>query len=263
MLLLALAACRREQQPAATNAPAAANPVPIATAPATTDLKDVVESTSDYIIGVSYPPIASKYPPLAAALKRYADDARNELMQAVQGRQKGEGASLYELSLPFTQLHASPTLVAVGVDGSVFTGGAHSAPLIARWVWLPQANRLLTAQDLVANAAGWEAISDMVREQLHTALSQRVDADELPPSERTEVLKDANKLIDDGTTPDPEHFSQFEPVVGADGKLVALRFVFAPYQVGPYSDGVQTVQVPAAALLPHIAPAYRGLFQGG
>ena len=113
------------------------------------------------------------------------------------------------------------------------------------------------------DAQGWEAIAGTVREQLHTALSQRVDADELPPAERVEVLKNASKMIDDGTGPDPANFNQFEPVVGPGGKLSGLRFVFAPYQVGPYSDGTQTVEVPASALLPHVAPAYRSLFQGG
>ena len=33
-----------------------------------------------------------------------------------------------------------------------------------------------------------------------------------------------------------------------------MRFVFPPYQVGPYADGTQTVDVPAAILLPHLAP---------
>ena len=40
----------------------------------------------------------------------------------------------------------------------------------------------------------------------------------------------------------------------------ALRFVFPPYQVGPYSDGVQTVEVPAAVLRPYLADDVRGLF---
>lgn len=263
LLLVVLVACRREQ-PAQPTAPVAAPEVaPAATPTSDGQLKDVTEHTPDYIIGISYPAIANKYPPLAAELKRYADSARAELMQAVQGRQKGQEAAAYELVLPFTELHVSPTLVAVGVDGSNYTGGAHGAPLIARWVWLPQQGRLLTANDLVPDAKGWEAIAMLVREQLHTALSQRVDADELPPEERIEVLKGASKMIDDGTVPDPEHFSQFEPLVGADGKIRALRFVFAPYEVGPYSDGTQTVEVPAAALLPHIAPAFRSLFQGG
>jgi hypothetical protein len=262
-LLAALAACKREQsaQPAATATATA--PEAVTAAVPGLELKDVTETTSDYIIGISYPMVANRYPPLATELKRYADAARADLLEAAKGRAKGEGAAPYELVLPFSELHVSPTLVAVGVDGSSYTGGAHGAPLIARWVWLPQQNRLLHASDLVTDAKGWEAISTLVREQLHTALSQRVDADELPPSERVEVLKSANRMIEDGTEPDPEHFSQFEPLVGADGRIRALRFVFPPYQVGPYSDGTQTVEVPAVALLPHIAPAYRSLFEGG
>ena len=226
-------------------------------------LKDVTEHTPDYLIGISYPAVASQYPALALELKRYAEAARADLLQAAKGREKGAEAAPYELVLPFTELHVSPTLVAVGVDGSSYTGGAHGTPLIARWVWLPKQDKMLRATDLVADAESWEAIATLVREQLHTALSQRVDADELPPAERVEVLKGASRMIDDGTAPDPEHFSEFEPVVGSDGRIRALRFVFAPYQVGPYSDGTQTVEVPAASLLPHIAPAYRNLFEGG
>jgi hypothetical protein len=263
-LLLAVSpGCRREQpteQPATAVAPAA---TPAATATVDSSLKDVTENTPDYVIGISYPPVATQYPALATELRRYAEAARSELIEAAKGREKGEGAAPYELVLPFSELHVSPTLVAVGVDGSSYTGGAHGAPLIARWVWLPQQDRLLRATDLVIDPKGWEAISGLVREQLHTALSQRVDADELPPGERGEVLKNANRMIDDGTVPDPQHFSQFEPLVGSSGRIRALRFVFPPYQVGPYSDGTQTVEVPAVSLLPYIAPAYRSLFEGG
>jgi hypothetical protein len=33
--------------------------------------------------------------------------------------------------------------------------------------------------------------------------------------------------------------------------------------VGPYAEGTRTAEVPAAVLLPVIAPAYRQLFRGG
>ena len=115
LLLVVLVACRREQ-PAQPTAPVAPEVAPAATATTDEQLKDVTEHTPDYIIGISYPAIANKYPPLAAELKRYADTARAELMQAVQGRQKGQEAAAYELVLPFTELHVSPTLVAVGVE---------------------------------------------------------------------------------------------------------------------------------------------------
>lgn len=263
VLCLAMAACKREAAAPTTAAapgttPAAGTP---AAAPAV-ELKDVVETTPDYIIGISYQTPAAKYPGLAAELKRYADAARADLIEAAQARKKGEGSAPYDLSLNFTEVLDSPTLVAVAAEGSSYTGGAHGSPLIARFVWLPQQNQLLKATDLVPDKKGWDAISRYVREQLHSALSQRVDADDLAPAERAEVVESAGRMIDDGTDADPANFALFEPVVTPDGKLSALRFVFAPYEVGPYSDGTQTVEVPASVLLPYVAPAYKAMFAG-
>ena len=61
----------------------------------------------------------------------------------------------------------------------------------------------------------------------------------------------------------PPLIATFEPVMNAEGQIRAIRFVFPPYQVGPYVDGTRTVELPARALLPHIVPGYRKLFQGG
>lgn len=265
LLALGLAACKREAEPAApaatpsapTAEQAAPPPAPVA------DLKDVIETNDRYVVGISYPPSAHKYPGLAAHLKQYADAARADLLEAVGGLGNDKPSAPYDLTLSFTDVLDTPQLVAVAADGNSYTGGAHGSPLIARFVWLPQQNKLLTAKELVPQAAGWKAISDYVREQLHTQLSERVDADELPPAERAEMIREAGKMIDEGSEAEADNFSQFEPVLGADGKLSALRFVFPPYQVGPYADGVQTVDVPANVLLPQVAPAYRGYFAGG
>ena len=122
---------------------------------------------------------------------------------------------------------------------------------------------MLKAEALVADASGWQAISDACREQLMTALSQRLDADEVEGADRANQLKNGSRMIDDGIRPDPQNFAQFEPVMNAEGQIRAIRFVFPPYQVGPYVDGTRTVELPARALLPHIVPGYRKLFQGG
>lgn len=263
LLLLALVACERQGPSSAAPEPATQpGDQPAAVATAVAPLQDVVETTSRYIIGISYPKSAAKYPGLAVALQAYAEAARKELMQAVEGLGNDKPTAPYDLSLSFTELLDSPTLVAVAADGSSYTGGAHGAPLIARFVWLPQQQRMLTATDLIPDPQGWRAVSEFVREQLHTALSQRIDADAVPAADRADMLKNAGEMIEAGTEPKALSFAQFEPMVAADGRLSGLRFVFPPYQVGPYSDGTQTVEVPAAILLPHIAPAHRGLFQG-
>ena len=265
-LLLALAACRREadvdvaqRQSPDTAPPSAQAPA----APPAVALKDVIETDPRYVIGISYPKGIDRYPGLAAELQRYADAARGELMQAVEAMGSEKPPSPYDLSLSYVTLADTPRVVAVAADGSSYTGGAHGNPLVARFVWLPERQALLRADELIADADGWRDVSAYVREQLHAALSQRIDADELEPVERAEVIRTAGKMIDEGSDPDADNFDQFEPVLASDGRLRALRFVFPPYQVGPYSDGIHTVEVPAGVLLPHVAAEYRPLFAAG
>src|SRR5690606_28075119 len=189
----------------------------------------------------TWPIVADRYPGLAVRITDYADAARAEVMQAVEALEPGATA-MYDLALEFRVIADTPQVFAVAADGGSYTGGAHGTPLIARFVWLPQEDRLLTPADLVADAGAWRDVSSYVRDQRQAALSRRVGADELEPEERARVLRSASGMIEEGTAPEPENFAQFESVIGADGSVVALRFVFPPYQVGPYSDGVQTVE---------------------
>lgn len=260
VLLLPLGACQRQAPPPAATPAQATSPVATAAAPI---LKDVIEHDPRYLVGISYPAVANQYPGLAAELKRYADAARVELMQAVDDLGAGKPSAPYDLSLAFSEIVRTPQLVVIAADGSSYTGGAHGNPLVARFVWLTQPDKRLTAAELVPDPQAWRDISAYVREQLHAALSQRVDADELPAAERADIVKNAGRMIDEGTGPQVGNFEQFEPVLAADGRIAALRFVFPPYQVGPYADGTQTVDVPADVVLPKVAAAYRSLFSGG
>lgn len=262
---VAVSACRREA-PSDGAAPPAPAPAPAAVeAPPPgghIGLEDVVETAPGYIIGITYPDLASKYPGLAAELRKYAQRARDMVVEAAEQREATPGAPPYDLTLTFTGLVDTPSLVAVAADGSRYTGGAHGEPLVERFVWLPREDRRLTAAELVPDAAGWKAIARSVREQLYTALSQRIDADSMPAEERARMMKSTGGMIEQGTAPDAEHFAIFEPVMTPQGTIGALRFVFPPYQVGPYADATQTVEVPARVVLPHVAPQYRHLFTG-
>lgn len=225
-------------------------------------LEDVVETTSEYVVGIDYPPVASRYPGLAAELQRYAEASRADLLKAVAKRGSEPGAPLYDLTLSFTEVHESPELVAIAADGSTYTGGEASRPLVARFVWLPKENRLLTAGELVPDGASWDRIAADVRRQLQTALAQRAEADGMPPAERAALIERAARRIERGTAPDARHFSMFEPVVSSAGEVAGVRFVFPAEQLDTGLHGTQTVEVPAHVLLPHVAPKYRPLFGG-
>lgn len=270
-LLLVLAGCRPEAGVQDTAAPSPS----MATAPdgsgarmatiTPARLEDVMETDPRYILGISYPPGMEQYPGLAVELARYAQVARDELMEAVEAQGHGDAGPRvpYDLTLSYDVLMETPTIVAVQAWGTLYTGGAHGNPLVARFVWLPQRREMLRAEQLIPDDGGWREISAFVRESLHAALGHRLDADELAPEDRSRLVRSGGKMIDEGTGPSADNFEQFEPVPGDAGRLRALRFVFPPYQVGPYSDGMQTVEVPASVLLPHVAPAYRDLFGAG
>lgn len=255
---LLLAACQGRDAAGDARAPTPAHPA-IAPAPRTQPA-DVLETTSAYIVGISYPKGLSNYPGLATIAERYADAARRQVVDAARERPAEPGASPYELSLEFQLRHESPRIVVLAVDGSSYTGGAHGMPMVQRWVWLPPQSRLLTVADLFPDRDSWARIATDVRTQLRTELAQRLDADGVAPQERAALMKSAGAMIDGGTEPGPEDFAVFEPVFDAQDRIVALRFVFPPYQVGPYAEGVRTVELPASRLVQDVAPAYRALF---
>jgi len=267
MGVLLLAGCQRgeEAAPAPDAAPAAeaavTEPTPATEAPL--DLRDVVENNEREVVGISYPAGIDRYPGLARALQDYATSARGDLQQALDGLGNDKPTMPYELSLSFEKVLETPQLVVVSADGSRYTGGAHGEPLVARFVWLPQQQQMLSAGTLVADDKGWKAISDFVADQLRERVATRLSSEDMQPADLQESLRNASRMIAEGTGPQAENFSQFQPLTDDKGQITALRFVFPPYQVGPYSDGTQTADVPAAVLLPHVAKDYVALFARG
>lgn len=262
LIVLAIAGCGKNDAPAPAAAPEAAPAVeaPVDAASAAVELHDVIDTNARYVLGISYPPAANAHPGLARALSDYAGQARSELLKAVDELGNDTPTAPYELSLAFDMAVDTPKVVAVSAEGSSYTGGAHGQPLVARFVWLPERQELLTAQALVDSPKGWQAVSDYTRDKLLEQAMLRAQGEDLTPEEQQAQVRNLSKMIDQGTTPDAANFTQFEPVMDAGGRIAALRFVFPPYQVGPYSDGTQTVDVPASVLLPHVAAGYRELF---
>ena len=281
-LLLALAACNRSPQPPAQSTPAAtpATSTAPATATTATDLRDISERGPKYMLGISFPPELRRYPAFAAEVQGDAEAVRAAFMQQVAGNAGQGGADMFDLSLAYSMVAESPRIVAVAAEGTSYVGGAHGEPLLERYVWLLPENRRLTAAGLIPDAAGWGAVSAYVREQLMAQQRQRLggdddskgavngDADDsddkaISAADRKQLLKNAADMIEEGTEPKAENFANFEPVLGADGKIAALRFVFPPYQVASYVEGTRTVEVPAQVLLPLVAPEYKALFRAG
>lgn len=254
-LAAVLSACGRDGE-AVDAGPAPAT----AAAPAQVVLEDVIETTPTHVVGISYDPRIQPGPGLARALAAYAEEARRELAQALAELGNDAPRVPYELSLSFEQTVGTPRLKAVAADGSLYTGGAHGQPLVERFVWLVEEDRRLTNEALVPAADSRRAIAAYVERQLLDQVQARLQDDRLEPALQQEILDNARGMIAEGTEPSPGNFRQFQPVVDGQGRITAIRYVFPPYQVGPYADGVQSVDVPAEVIRPHVAAEYAPLF---
>lgn len=276
--LLLLAACQApEPPPAPVQAPVLTKP----TAPVASSMPaDVNERGTGYEIGISYAPSLARHPELIPLLTGYAGTVQAHFRKAlVDDDRTGSDLPSYSLSLQLDAKQVTPQVLAVSADGDEFTGGAHGMPLVERWLWLVDRGQVLGSDQLLASPQAWDRVAAYTRDQLLTRATTELDAadaaqavseeDKAMPADadrlaaRAHALSDAARWIDEGTAGGAKSFRLFEPMPGKDGRLAGLRFLFLPYQVGPYVDGVQSVEVPARVLLPLLAPAWQPLFEGG
>ena len=251
-------ACKRE---APANAPATATAQPTATS-APVVLQDQVEHTPTWLLGITYPKGVTLPSGLAQEIKAYADASRKRLVDAAAPHKAGDAGVPYDMSLEFRQIAPQAQgLIAIAADGSLYSGGAQGDPLIRRFLWDMQSASLIRAQDLVTGDAGWVAISNSARETLLGQIRTRMEDDKQVPEDIDKAIAKMTPIVESGTQPAASEFSEFEPMIDAQGKLVGLTFVFPPYQVAGYSDGIQRADVPVVVFQQYLDPKYRGLFE--
>lgn len=257
LMALPLAGCKR------TSAPADATPhAGAAAAPAkAVDLTDIIEQKPTYLIGITFPKGVEIPPPLRAEIKAFADASRDRLVTAAKDVKPGAPGAPYDLSLEFRELPGnSPSIRTFSADGSMYTGGQHGNALIRRFVWDVAGNRLLTANDLVNSPEGWNVLSSFVRDALLKQAQDRFEEDKLSDAEKAALLAQLKPLVEEGTQASSENYQDFEPLLDERGKMIGVTFIFPPYQVAGYADGVQRVDVPASVFAPYLSNTVRGLF---
>lgn len=139
---------------------------------------------------------------------------------------------------------------------AIYTGGAHSLVGVQAFVWDRLAERALYLPDLLVDStAGSEPmqrLAALVREAVIAEKRRRSATDPAIPD-----YDPANdSFIGTGLAPQVESFANVNFAVPASADDAGgLVFHFAPYDVGPYSDGPYAVTVPADGARPLLRPA--------
>ena len=252
------ASCRRD---APVASPPAGSSAPQATA-APVVLQDQVEHTPTWLLGITYPKGVELPQGLAQDMKVYADASRKRLVDAAAPRKAGDPGVPYDMSLEFRRIAPQARgLIAIAADGSLYTGGAQGDPLIRRFLWDLRTGSPIRSSDLLSGEAGWVAVSNSVRESLLAQIRTRMDDDKATPQDIDKAIARMKPVVEAGTAPAASEFSEFEPMVDTQGKLIGLTFVFPPYQVAGYADGIQRADVPVSVFQQYLDPKYRALFE--
>lgn len=239
---------------------ASATPVASAAAAETQPETDAGKGNG-YTFQIVYPVLAPEWKPLDEAIRRFAAVQKKDFLDESMAADRDAGVD-YTLDLTFAVARRTADFVSVSATGSSFIGGAHGMPITASFN-LDLANGKLTAlPDLFADArAGLQALSAECRHQLEGRYEARLreDPGAMTPAQQASDIQSAKRRIEKGTTPDTANFGVFL-IDGLDTRAIGLTVIFPPYQVAPYSDGPQQVEVPAKVFYDLLKPEYKDAF---
>jgi len=178
------------------------------------------ESGSDYTIKAVYPVAIDSV--ITGDFKSFVDSSIAQFQSDIAGS-SAEVADTGKFSLNITYTEQKNS----NADNYIFSsdeysGGAHDLVSTQTFSFSPTGQEVTLDSLFTNGAAGLNTIAPYVAAQLATT----PDAD--------------SAMIAAGTAPTETNYQNF--TVQSDG----VTFIFDPYEVGPYSDGQQTVQVPVS-----------------
>lgn len=210
---------------------------------------------------IRFPALQPQWRALDTAIHDYADTSKREFLQASAAADRVKDLD-YSLDLTFSIARRTADFVSVTATGSSFTGGAHGMPIVASFNLDLSGKKLVALGDLFVDpAAAFKALSDECRRQLEGRYAARMrdDADAMTPAQVATDAESTKKWVEEGTTPTPESFGTFL-IDGLDTKAIGVTVIFPPYQVAPYADGTQQVEVPAKVFYDLLKPEYKDAF---
>jgi hypothetical protein len=220
--------------------------------------------TRHYKIDINYPHLPGSEAVLSRALHKAGEEAKHEFMQGLPDPQKYPEVANRQmlLKVDFSVASRMPRFVSVREKGMADTGGAHPIPIVGTFVYDTKADKVITLDDLFTDSAkARQNLAQYARNSLEKTLLAKVPGgSETTSKARKEWTDNMREMIEGGTRPTAENFSDFVVLAGAGDKASALELVFSPYQVAPYVYGTQTVDVPVDSFADLLKPSYRDAF---
>lgn len=276
---LALAACSNAPAPSAgatstarmpgstpAIVPAGTSATPVPSAASSAALPGDHASTRQYRIDINLPDLPANAGALGKTLRANADQAKREFVGNLPdpARFPELAGRPLSLDLGYKVTATTPAFISVIAQGDEDTGGAHPLPIETTFVLDRAAGRIITLDDLFAQPdAARKALAHFAHDTLlKRFLANAPTSGDGSPEAIRQWRTNMTQMLDDGTRPTAINYSLFVVRAGAtaDAASPGITLVFPPYQVAPYVDGTQHVDVPASVFADFLKPGYRGAF---
>lgn len=214
-----------------------------------------------YSYAIDYPSLDPQWQVLDRAIRRFAAVQKRDFLDASTAAVRANGVD-YALDLTFAVARRTADFISVTASGSSFVGGAHGIPIVASFNLDLADDKLTGLPDLFADAdAGLRAMSAECRRQLEGRYEAKLrDAPgTLTPAQQASDVQSMRRWVEKGTQPDAANFGVFL-IDGLDARAIGLTVIFPPFQVAPYVDGPQQVEVPANVFYDLLKPEYKDAF---
>ncbi|MBS0570396.1 MAG: DUF3298 domain-containing protein [Proteobacteria bacterium] len=214
-----------------------------------------------YAFQIVYPDLQPEWKPLGDAIRQFAAAQKKDFITASTAPDRAAGPD-FNLTLTFAVARHTADFVSATASGSSFTGGAHGMPILASFNLDLTSGKIVQLPDLFAAPdAGLQAIAAECQRQLDGRFDAQLrnDPGTMTPAQLAAATQARRVWIDKGTAPIPANFTTFL-IDGLDAPAIGIAVIFPPYQVAPYVDGPQQVEVPAKVFYDLLKPGYKAAF---
>jgi hypothetical protein len=209
------------------------------------------EKTDKTNIKVTYPYQVIEYPEIFEFLKKKVETIKKD--NGFEDQDIELGMSGYPWSLNIDMSNYVSGENAASILGYVFsfTGGAHPNHSYFSVKFDKNSQDMIKFTDLFDKTdTALNEISSYVIAEIKKQKSERLN----------EKISDDEWLVE-GAGPDLKNYSIFVFVIDGKSKIEGLKFIYPPYQVGPYVEGEYEVTVPSAIFYNNLRSSYKDMFK--
>lgn len=213
----------------------------------------VINEKSDKTeVSINYPYQVLEYPEIYEYLRKKVKTEKRDNGFDDTDIDLGMSGHPWTLSIDMNNFAEGGRLASILGYVFTFTGGAHPNHSFFSVNFVKKSQEILTFKKLFDNEQ--EALDLISSFAIKDILRQK--------SERLHEKIAKDEWVIEGAGPDLENYKIFIFIISEDSKIKGIKFIFPPYQVGPYAEGTYDVVVPSGVVYKYINTAYKNSFTG-